>query len=622
MFRISGSFMYRNFIDARRNRPQTALAAAFAATLFLSACGSSDKAPPRAEPNAQQVERYMDELGWFDFGPDPKMAGESIETPTQTAPVEYAAVPDVGGNFRSADSGAAIAASESHEAVAALEFIDEWPGENGAAQSNRVSAYRGDTANMRGQQGQQGGEIAGLQPDRVQADGPEPGAGGYYAGDRSSSPFDPYGGNVVGRVAPAYQQPSYLSLPTFAGRPSNGGKAKIAILVPLSGPHRGVGEALLHAAEMALFSMGADDLELLPRDTKGTPDGAAQAAHDAVQSGAELIIGPLFASSVAAVAPVARQAQITVLAFSNDRSVASPGVFLLGFLPEQQVARIVRFAHRKGLRRFAALFPQTAYGERVERAFNLAVSDIGSQVVTTASYEPIPEAMFDPVRRLAAYDQRTNALEAERAALQQQGDAFSQAAMNRLAGHEAIGSAGFDAVLLPEGGNNLRSLAPLLPYYDIDPKEVRFLGTGLWGEPGLGLEPSLQGGWYAGPPPDVGEAFNARYKALYGNQPPRLVTMAFDAIALTATLAKAGGPYRFAPRAFVRPEGFAGLDGIFRLHRDGLNERGLAIVEVLPRGVRIIDPAPTEFGGYDARWQQEMVNERGLTRYPQYEAIN
>lgn len=561
MFRISNSIVYREKPSHSLKTRPLGLALALAVPLFLAACGSNDNSGgPRSQPNDARMDEYMGQLGWYDYGPDPQVAGQGIERPTQTAPVEYAALPEVGQKYRSADDGAAVAASQSDESVAAL------------------APY--DTS--------------------------EPGAEGYYA-DSS--------GNA--RLAPAYQQQSYKNLPTFgAARPASG-KARVAILVPLSGPHRGVGEALLHAAEMSLFSMGGDDIELMPRDTKGTQDGAAQAARQAISDGAELIIGPLFASSVAAVGPIAQQSQVTVLAFSNDRSVAAPGVFLLGFLPEQQVARIVRFSHRKGLRRFAALFPQTAYGERVERAFNFAVRDIGSQVVATASYEPIPEAMFDPVRKLAAYDRRSAALDAERASLENGDDAFSAAARARLSGQESIGSAGFDAVLLPEGGNNLRSLAPLLPYYDIDPKEVRFLGTGLWGEPGLGLEPSLQGGWYAGPPPDVGEAFMVRYKALYGNQPPRLVTMAFDAVALAATLAKQGGSYRFAPRAFVRPEGFAGLDGIFRLHRDGLNERGLAIVEILPKGVRVIDPAPTEFGSYEADWQREMVDERQRTRFPQ-----
>ncbi len=573
---------------------------ALAVPLFLSACGSDAPSGPRSTPNDARMGDYMGELGWYDYGPDPQVAGQGIQTPTQTAPVEYAALPEVGQKYRSADEGAAVAASQSDESVAALEFMDE--NEARAAQAGRVSAYRGSgEANQQGET-----EIAAVAPST----GTEPGAGGYYA----------YSDNA--RLAPAYQQQAYRSLPTFgAARPASG-KARVAILVPLSGPHRGVGQALLHAAEMSLFSMGADDIELMPRDTQGTQDGAAQAARQAIDEGAELILGPLFASSVAAVGPIAQQSRVTVLAFSNDRSVAAPGVFLLGFLPEQQVTRIVRFAHRSGLRRFAALFPQTAYGERVERAFNFAVRDIGSQIVATASYEPIPEAMFDPVRQLARYDSRSAALDAERASLQEGGDAFSAAANARLSGQDALGSAGFDAVLLPEGGNNLRSLAPLLPYYDIDPKEVRFLGTGLWGEPGLGLEPSLQGGWYAGPPPDVGEAFMARYKSLYGNQPPRLVTMAFDAVALAATLAKQGGPYRFAPRAFVRPEGFAGLDGIFRLHRDGLNERGLAIVEVLPKGVRIIDPAPTSFGAYEADWQSEMVDERVRGRFPPSSGVN
>lgn len=396
------------------------------------------------------------------------------------------------------------------------------------------------------------------------------------------------------------------------------GASRIAILVPLSGPHAHIGKALYRAAQMALFAHGERGVVLMPRDTQGRPDQAALMVRQAAADGADLILGPLFSESVSAAAPEAKRAGLSMIAFSNNRDVARPGVFLLGFLPEQQVTRVVRYASGQGLHRFAGLFPDTSYGRRVAYAFHDAVSRSGSAVTQTEVYYPSAEAMFDPVRRLTNYDVRVAAYKRQVAALEAEDTAFARAALERLQDREAVGDVGFDAVLLPAGGTNLKSLAPLLPYYEVNPKDVKFLGTGLWGEAGVGLEPALVGGWYAGPPPAHEASFAARYEAVFDNRPPRLASLGFDAMSLAVALHKADptstSRRRFAARSIARPQGFAGMDGIFRFHDNGLNERGLAVIEVLPTGTKVIDPAPTRFIIYDAQWQQDTPEARARQR--------
>ena len=133
--------------------------------------------------------------------------------------------------------------------------------------------------------------------------------------------------------------PEPVPPPALAGPPPMPGVARVALLLPLTGRSAELGQALLDAAQMALFDVRADDLVLMPKDTNGTPEGAARAAATAIAEGATLIIGPLFAGSVASVAPLARSAGVNVVAFSSERSVAGPGVFIMGLLPEQQIAR-------------------------------------------------------------------------------------------------------------------------------------------------------------------------------------------------------------------------------------------------------------------------------------------
>ncbi len=339
------------------------------------------------------------------------------------------------------------------------------------------------------------------------------------------------------------------------------GQVRIAILLPLSHPAketRAVAQALLEAAQMGMFDMGARSMMLLPRDTGTSPEMAAAAANDAIDKGAELILGPLLASDVRAVAPIARARNVPVIAFSTDRTVAGDGVFLLSFLPEQEVSRIVSYAASQGRGKFAALVPSTPYGQRVEEAFRNTVMQSGRELVAVQNYQPNPQSLEPAVKLIA--------------------------------------KSGFDTIFLPEGGTMLRSLGPILTINGVDSRKVKLLGTGLWDDPAVAREPSLMGGWYAVPPQDQRLNFITRFQQLYGAKPPRIASLAYDGVALSATLAGGQPGKRYTRMAIADPNGFAGIDGIFRFRSDGMTERGLAVMEVSNGGqLTVVSPAANTF---------------------------
>lgn len=353
-------------------------------------------------------------------------------------------------------------------------------------------------------------------------------------------------------IAPA--QPSGPPVPVE-------GQVRIAVLLPLSHPSkdtRNVAQALLDAAQMAMFDMGARSMVLLPRDTGNSPETAAAAANDAIDKGAELILGPLLANDVKAVAPIARARNVPVIAFSTDKTVAGDGVFLLSFLPQQEVDRIVGYAASKGFSKFAALVPQTAYGQRVEEAFRNSIMQSGRELVAVQNYAPNAQSLDPAVK--------------------------------------AIAKMKFDAIFLPEGGNMLRSLGPILMINGVDASKVKLLGTGLWDDPQIARETSLVGGWYAVPPQDQRQNFITRYQQLYGSKPPRIASLGYDAVALSATLAGGTPGRRYTRTTIADPNGFAGIDGIFRFRSDGMTERGLAVMEVTAAGqLSVVSPAATTF---------------------------
>ncbi|UEM21068.1 penicillin-binding protein activator [Skermanella mucosa] len=335
---------------------------------------------------------------------------------------------------------------------------------------------------------------------------------------------------------------------------------KVALLVPLTGNAADLGQGMLEAAQMALFDLGDDSFQLIPRDTKGTPGGASEAARAAIADGAQLILGPLYSSSVGAVRPAVQGAGLSMVSFSNNLSQAGSGAWTIGFSPENQVRRVVSYARSQGVSRIGSLAPRDAYGDAVSSALNTAALDVGARIVRTERYDPSATDLSPAVQSLASG-----------------------------------GPGSLDAIMLAEGGPKLRSAASLLPAFQIDPAQVKLLGTGMWDDPTLGSEPALVGGWYAAPDPAARRDFEQRFESVYGRRPPRLATLAYDAAALAAVLARNGGPAPFDMMALTNPNGFAGVDGIFRLRPDGLVDRGLAVMEVTPDGNRVIDPAPSSF---------------------------
>jgi ABC-type branched-subunit amino acid transport system substrate-binding protein len=402
------------------------------------------------------------------------------------------------------------------------------------------------------------------------------------------------------RPASPYQQAPQSAIQAAPVLP----KVNVALLLPLSGQHSDLGQSMLQAAQLALFDMGYQSFELMPRDTRGTPQGATQAAQSVINEGAQLILGPLFASSVNAVKPVANRYNVNMIAFSTDWSLAGGNVYVMGFLPFAQVQRVSEYAVQNGVNSIGILAPNTDYGNAVIAAYNSLAYRTGINTAEVLRFSPEESDTSSLIRSFTKYDERVQNLEELKLALkdrlkQNPADKSARIELKELENADTWGELPFDAVLLPVGGDMARSIGNLLSFYDLGPDDVKRLGTGLWDDRGLATEPALEGSWFAAPSPDLRRDFELRYEGLYGSRPARLATLAYDATALAAVLAKnsyaSTGYVRFQRNDLINPNGFAGVDGIFRFRPDGLIERGLAILEYNGASIKVLDPAPTTF---------------------------
>ncbi len=359
---------------------------------------------------------------------------------------------------------------------------------------------------------------------------------------------------------PTPTQPQYETLP---GAPVETG-TKIGLLLPLSGQQASLGRTLLQAAEMGLFEVGDDKFTLLVEDT-ATAAGADTAARKLLAQGAQILLGPVFSSDTSKIAPITTAAHIPVLAFTNDRSAAQPGVYVMGVTPQDEVQRVIQYAASQGMQRFAILAPSSTYGNIATQAFRNSVQNANGILAEMELYDPSSPDYTGVVERLATAYQNNP----------------------------------FDALMLSEGGAKLRQLAPLLPAFQIGPQTVRIVGTGLWAnDPALAQETGLAGSWYAAPDPDKWRTFAERYQSVYGQAPDQRAGLVYDAITLIVALGKAPSGYSgpdYSETALTNVSGFNGVTGVFRLNTDGTVERRLAILEVVPGGYVVRDPAPGTF---------------------------
>ncbi len=346
--------------------------------------------------------------------------------------------------------------------------------------------------------------------------------------------------------APA-PEPSATALPTDSGR------HRIALLVPMSGDTAPVGQAIANATTMALLDTSADNLRITTYDTS---KGVAAAARMAIADGNKLILGPLMGDAVPVVQAAARPARVPVISFSNDTSVAGPDVFVIGHIPQQSIRRSVQYARSRGANRFAALLPEGDYGTRAGSALDNALRDFGGSIAGRETYARGNTSIVSAAQRLRA-------------------------------------AGGYDTVLIADSARLGIEAADELRR----DTRTRILGTELWsGEAVLTRAGSMEGALFAAVSDQRYRRFADSYETRFGAAPYRVATLGYDAVLLTLRIArewKVGTP--FPKNQLYDRGGFLGVDGAFRFARDGVIERALEVREVRGGEVIAIDPAPTGF---------------------------
>jgi ABC-type branched-subunit amino acid transport system substrate-binding protein len=342
----------------------------------------------------------------------------------------------------------------------------------------------------------------------------------------------------------------------------------VALLVPSGSGQAGdefLATSLQNAAKLAIADLSGVKIDLRVYSTGGQPGQAQAMAIKAVDEGAQIILGPVFAQEANAAGVAVSSRGINVLSFSNNPDIAGGNVFVLGQTFESTAARLASYAARNGKRKLMVVHDRNTGGELGLAAIRSGASSAGSSVVAVGNYEFSQNGVVAAVPGIAA--------------------------SAKASGADAIFFTADTAGALP-------LVTQLLRENGIAAETTRFIGLTRWDVPtaSLGL-PGLQGGWFAMPDPGLYQQYQARYTAAFGSAPHPISGLAYDGIAAIGALVKQGKANALTGAALTQGSGFVGVNGIFRLRSDGTNDRGLAVAEVRGGQVVVVDAAPRSFSG-------------------------
>jgi branched-chain amino acid transport system substrate-binding protein len=358
-------------------------------------------------------------------------------------------------------------------------------------------------------------------------------------------------------------------------------KIKIAALLPLSGKNKELGSTMLNSIILSLFENDKNsDVELLAFDS----DKIKESIQKIIAQNIKTIIGPIFSGDIEAIAAATQQNNITVLSFSNNQDLSGKkGVFLMGFLPEQQIERISDYSISKGMENISIIAPKNQYGEKYSAILKDLVTRKDGNFVSSEFYANSNRDLEMAVSKtLKNYIVSPRAAKKDRKNLQEEEKIYA------------------NTIFIPESGSSLFKTISLINRYNSAGKDIKIIGISNWDENSTLNDPNLVGGWFTAPDPEKYHEFEKRYYQSFNKFPVRINSIAYDAtLAVIETIKKSAKP-EISTNDFVnyssKLNGFVGIDGLFRFLPNGITQRNFAILEIRNGSFELIDsPSPMFF---------------------------
>jgi len=371
-------------------------------------------------------------------------------------------------------------------------------------------------------------------------------------------------------------------------------EVKIGLLLPLSGSNSKIGESLLKASRLSLNKTKNKNIKLLVKDTENIDKNIISSYYELINEDVDIILGPLFSKNIELITPIATEENTIMITFSNNMGIKNENTFISGLAPENEIEKIFEYAILNGKNKFAVILPNNQYGLRSKKLIENILSENQSLLSKLVLYDSKNPDFYMVAKVVANYEQRKFDLEKKLEELKNIESLDSKKIYKKLKNQDTLGELDFDSLYIGvENVKHLSMLASILPYYDVDPKKVFYMGNSLWAQNIVLKEPALEKGYFPNIDQIGIENFELEYQSIFAQKPHKVSSLAYDLIGLISSLQK--NSQNIDVKNITNKNGFIGSNGLFRFKKDGSIERSLSIFQIKNQKIIEIKKADLNF---------------------------
>ena len=270
--------------------------------------------------------------------------------------------------------------------------------------------------------------------------------------------------------------------------------------------------------------------------------------------------------------------KVMFFSFSSKSSLAKDCIYLLNFFPKNEVSQLLSYLNEDA--KVALLYPENEYGYLINSFIDNIIFESSAILVNRSSYKNDLSNVREAIKELGKYELRKYELNRQKQILSSKKDDKSKVRLQKLQKFKTTSDYDFTHILIADYGLNLLQVAPLLPYYDIDPNIVQFMGTGVMDDKTFFYEPSLQGAIFPGIPETSRINIMNNYMEIYDDGFLRISTLPYDLIGLINFIFRKEYKLGDVIKLLNNPnKKFDGIDGNFYF-KDNMIERDLNILKI------------------------------------------
>ena len=356
-------------------------------------------------------------------------------------------------------------------------------------------------------------------------------------------------------------------------------RVKIGVLLPLSGKNSQIGGSLLKAAKLSLNKTQNRNIQLFIKDTENSNTNIISSYYDLINEEVDIILGPLFTKNIKIISPVSEDEKTLMITFSNNSEIKNKNTFISGLTPEDEIREVIDYAMSKGSKKFGLIFPNNEYGLRSKKLIQNLMLEKNGEISEFVFYNPKKPDFYGVSKKIANYEQRKLKLEKKLEELKNTNTVDAETKYKKLKNQDTLGELEFDSLFIgAENVKHISMLASILPYYDVDPKKVVYLGNSLWANNVALKEPALEKSIFAGFSEKKFGNFKLEYSEAFNEQPHQIAYLAFDLVGLISNLQKKDKKINISN--ITASNGFIGTNGLFRFRSDGSIQRSLSVFQI------------------------------------------